>query len=650
MSRFIRLQQMRQVYNVLKFGWPFMKKYWVRFFLGIALGLGFAMSNGAFVGASYLLFNRIAPGAMGDGAAAEVSPSETTNKVTEGAEPEATAKPEEEEAPNEWAVWGNEIIDPWLPLTGREVDWRQILGGLCLLPLIALARGVMNYLSSYLLAWVGQHVVMDLKNVVFSKLTSLSMDFHNHSSSGDILIRINGDTNMLNSALSLGLNDLVKQPATLFFVFITLYLIDPYLTMFSVFFLPMCVIPTKLLGDKVRKASRQGVLAAGNINSVVVECFSNMRIVKAFGLEVQQMTEFSKSSRMINRMAMRMAQQKSLLNPIIEVFSAMGISVMIVFVMVSGGDVATLVVFAMSLGLLFAPIKKLGGIHLYFSQTAIGVERIGEVLAMEASVKENPDGMVVDGFNRRMRLHKINFSYDGKNKVLDDVSFDIEPGARIGLAGESGSGKSSLINLLFRFYDPTGGTIMYDGQNLRELNLTSYRSQLAMVSQDTLLFNVSIAENIGYGREGTTREEIVAAAKAARAHEFIEAQPNGYETLIGERGIRLSGGQRQRLAIARAFVRDAPLLVLDEATASLDSKTEAEVQEDIDRLSEDRTVVTVAHRLSTLRHCSCVYVLEEGRVIESGTFEELLLKEGRFADMAARQGIRPDGTVDETVS
>jgi subfamily B ATP-binding cassette protein MsbA len=270
----------------------------------------------------------------------------------------------------------------------------------------------------------------------------------------------------------------------------------------------------------------------------------------------------------------------------------------------------------------------------------ISLERLMALFKWEPSVKDPEHPVPFTDFKNEIEFQHVGFSY-GHGEVLEDVSFHLPRGRRLGLAGESGSGKSSLLNLLFRFYDPTAGRILIDGISLPEMSLADLRFHLALVSQDILLFNCTVAENIAYGKIGATREEIIAAAKEAYAHDFIEALPEGYDTELGERGLRLSGGQRQRIAIARAFVRNAPILVLDEATASLDSQSEAEVQRAIDHLAENRTVICVAHRLSTLRSMDQILVLDKGRVIERGSFDQLLAQRGVFTAMAARQSIYP---------
>jgi subfamily B ATP-binding cassette protein MsbA len=280
----------------------------------------------------------------------------------------------------------------------------------------------------------------------------------------------------------------------------------------------------------------------------------------------------------------------------------------------------------------------MNGIGVYLTQLGLSLERLMALFRLEPSVKEDPNPVALPAFRDGIEFQKVTFSY-GDGPVLREVSFQIPHGHRLGLAGESGSGKSSLLNLLFRFYDTTGGVILIDGLPIQRYRLADLRAQMALVSQDVLLFNATVAENIAYGKIGATQREIEEAARRAHAADFIAALPEGYNTPLGERGVRLSGGQRQRIAIARAFVRNSPILVLDEATASLDSKSEAEVQGAIDQLTENRTVICVAHRLSTLRSMDEILVMEHGVVVERGGFDELLNRNGSFAAMAARQSI-----------
>jgi ABC-type multidrug transport system fused ATPase/permease subunit len=324
----------------------------------------------------------------------------------------------------------------------------------------------------------------------------------------------------------------------------------------------------------------------------------------------------------------------------VQTLNAMGISVLLLYAFWTKDSFINVAIFIGALMSFYTPFKKLNGIGVYLTQLSVSLERLMALFKIEPSVREAIRPAVMNDFSDRLEFRDVCFSY-GDAPVLDNVSFTLRRGQRLGLAGESGSGKSSMINLLFRFYDPTSGQISIDGVPLVDLRLADLRFHLALVSQDILLFNATVAENIGFGKIGATREEIIAAARDAYAHDFITAMPQGYDTPLGERGQRLSGGQRQRIAIARAFVRNAPILVLDEATASLDSQSEAEVQKAIDHLAENRTVICVAHRLSTLRSMDQILVVEKGRVIEQGSFDQLLTRRGLFTSMAARQSIFP---------
>jgi subfamily B ATP-binding cassette protein MsbA len=529
--------------------------------------------------------------------------------------------------------------DPWLPQRGRPVDWRQMVGGLLLFPLLVAFRGYVGYLSSYCLAWASERVVNDLRVDVLEKLSRLSLDFFNRSTMGDLLTRLNSDAAALQRCLSLGLSDLVKEPVTIISVFAGLCLIDFRLTLGCMVFVPLVIVPITVLGRKMRKASRGTLNANVSQASLLVEMLSGIRVVKAFGLEGEQVGRFRRLTRDLLHHAMKATRAKELVNPTVETVSMLGFGAMIVYIAVHDRDTGDMVSFLTGVALLFQPIKKLGNLHILFQQTSIGVDRLVHILQEEPSVQEPRRPEPLTRFTTGLRFEQVTFSYK-EEPVLQGVNLDIPRGLKLGVAGESGSGKSTLINLLFRFYDPTSGVIRCDGHDLRAVSMRDLRQQMALVSQEVVLFDESVAENIARGKAGATRAEIESAAKAAFAHEFILQLEQGYDTRVGERGVTLSGGQRQRIAIARAFVRDAPILVLDEATASLDSQSEAEVQVAIDKLAENRTVVCIAHRLSTLAAMDRVIVLSKGRIIEQGPFQELLGRGGAFAEMAARQGIR----------
>jgi subfamily B ATP-binding cassette protein MsbA len=365
-------------------------------------------------------------------------------------------------------------------------------------------------------------------------------------------------------------------------------------------------------------------------------------VVKAYSLETWQIGRFREIFRTMGRLGIKSMQAKELLNPIVETISMFGLGAVIVVIFISHTTVSNLVGFLTGVAMIFTPVKKLGGIHNYFTAASVSAMRLVDLFNEKPSVQEKPDAKPLARFSQGLTLENVSFSYDGKKTVLSNVNLNIPRGCKLGVAGESGSGKSTLTTLLLRFYDPVEGAIKMDGRNLRDISFDDLRGQMALMTQDVVVFDQTVAGNIACGKLDATREQIIAAAKEAYAHDFITHLPEGYDTRVGERGITLSGGQRQRLAIARAFVRNAPILILDEATAALDSASEAEVQATIDRLAENRTLVCIAHRLSTLKNCDRVVVFSQGKIIEEGTFDGLLRAGGVFADMARRQGIQAE--------
>ena len=623
--------------TIFRFGRHYLRRYWTRLAAGVLLGILFGLTNASFVWATKVMIGRMAPAeAFTPATTAPPLPANAgqTNAVPTGESGSGfTAKLK---ASAERVT--DRVVDPWLPRFGRSIDWQQVLGGLLFLPLLVAMRGFSGYLSYYCLSWVGERVVNDLRGDVLEKLSGLSLDFFNRSTLGDLLTRVNGDTGMLQRCLSLGLGDLIKEPVTLLSVLVMLCVVDWQLTLWAVLFVPVCLGPIIVLGRKVRKASTQGWGTNISQSSLVVEVLSGIRVVKAFGLESMLVQRFRDLSRRLVHFSMKTVRAREQVNPIIETLSMVGVGLLLLYIVHKQRRIDDMVGYLTGLLFLYTPIKKLAALHILFQQTRVGVDRLTQILAEQPSVKEHPQARTISGFRSAFVFENISFSY-GNAPVLQDIRLEIPRGQKLGIAGESGSGKSTLVNLVFRFYDPTAGAIRLDGLDLREARVADLRSQMALVSQEIVLFNETVADNIAYGKPGATREEIEAAAQAAFAHDFILQLPQGYETNIGEKGVTLSGGQRQRLAIARAFIRNAPLLVLDEATASLDSQAEAEVQAAIERLEENRTVICVAHRLSTLTSMDRIVVLSRGRIVEQGTFEELLRKAGVFAAMAQRQGI-----------
>ena len=628
-----------------------MQPYWSRLIIGILFGVFCGLTAGGFVWATRTLAERLQPEQHAQFACphcgASVAPDHCPvcgRKIEELApaakSPVAGLKIQSawKERTQAFKARLDRFIDEWLPRIGAPLDPKRILGGLLFLPLLALLRGTTDYISNYCMGWVSERVINDLRYDVLGKITTLSLDYFNRATTGDMLTRINQDTNNLHRAFRSGCADIVKESVTMVGVLATLVWVDWRLTLFTLVFVPAILLPLFVLGKKARKASRAGRKANVGQTSMLVEALTGIRVVKAFNLESRQLARFREFSKRLIHHGMKGIQAKELTNPLVEVTGAIGIGALIVYLFWSAQSLEDLVTFITGLVIFFVPIKKLAAVHIMFEQASAGVERLVDLLQERPSVVEPAQPKLLQGFQREIRFENVSFSY-GHQPVLQNISLTVPRGFKLGVAGESGSGKSTLVNLLFRFYDVSSGAISIDGIDIRELSFAGLRQQMALVSQDIFVFRQTVAENIAAGKPNATRDEIEIAARAANAHDFIVQLPQGYDTLVGERGMTLSGGQRQRLAIARAFVRNAPILVLDEATASLDSQSEAEVQAAIERLEENRTVICVAHRLSTLAAMDKVIVLCQGRIVEQGSFDELLKARRTFAAMAARQGI-----------
>ena len=624
---------MNSIVFALRFGWPFLKKYRARFFGGILCGILFGLCSGIVLFGVKTMAERMTPDLS------KKHPSlvqEQTLTVDDDAWRQRVN-----------AVKGkaqselNEVIDQWLPEVGRPITWQQALGCVLLLPLVTLARGVFGYLNGYLLQWVSERCHYDMQQFVLQRINSLSIDYFDRSKTGDIMQRINGDTLSVYTFFRVGVADLIKQPAAIVGALTAMLYVDWQLTLIATIIMVPFVVPVRILGKKTLTAARAQVETEVKFGSFLVESIANMRMVKAFGLEHYIQDRYREFRKRLISASMRRNRAEVLMNPLLEVMSVIGVSFVLLFVFFSGREIPQLVTFAAGLAMLANPIKNLANINLILQKARVGVTRLQQTLAESSDTPESPTAGELPDFKSTLTMSGVHFSYGrGDLPVFQDVNLTIQKGQKIGIAGESGSGKSTLISLLFRFYDPQAGAIKIDGRDLRDLTHKSLRERLALVGQEVLLFDATIGENIALGKSGATQAEIEAAAKAAHAHDFITAMPQGYDTIVGERGVRLSGGQRQRLSIARAFIRNAPILILDEATAALDSAAEAEVQRAIDELAEHRTVIMIAHRLSTLRSCDRVIVLERGKIVEQGGFDELLGLNGRFARMAKKQGLQ----------
>ena len=495
---------------------------------------------------------------------------------------------------------------------------------------VYLLKGLGSYISSYLMVGVGQRVVMDLRNALYRHVLGQSAAFFSQRTTGQLMSRIGNDVTQVQQTVSETAVDLARESLALVGLAALLFYYDAWLAVFCIVSAPLVVYPLVRLGQRVRRTSRRSQEAIEQLSHISVEAFTGHRIVKAFGTESTEAERFRRAGYHLFRTNMKVTAALSSLPPLIEIIGGLGLSGALWYGSreIAAGELTPgeFTSFIAALFLMYGPAKKLSRVNANLQQSISAAERIFEMLDVHSEMAEKPEAPPLAPFTRSIEFRGVGFEYDGGHRILRDVSFSVDAGRTIAIVGRSGAGKTTLVNLLPRFYDVTSGAILIDGVDVRDVTLASLRGQIGLVTQDTILFDDTIAGNIAYGSVGASAQEIEAAARAAHAHEFIEPLPDGYATVIGERGQRLSGGQRQRLAIARALLKNAPILILDEATSALDAESEQLVQEALANLMMNRTSFVIAHRLSTIRRADAIVVLERGRIVEIGRHDELLAR------------------------
>jgi subfamily B ATP-binding cassette protein MsbA len=523
----------------------------------------------------------------------------------------------------------------------KKDEWMLMVLPVAILA-VAMLKGLFNYGQSYLMNYVGTRAVADIREELFLHLMRLPVGFHDANTSGRLMSRVFNDVSLMANAVAGVLKDLFQQGLTFLAMLGVIFYQNWKLAAISIVVVPISSLTMVRMGKRLRGLASSGQEQVGNMTSSLQESLTGIRIVKAFGCEEAETDRFARSNKAYLRTAMKAIQVSSLASSHMEVIGVVGVAAIIWYggYLVIHGTMTPGAFFSFlaAMFMAYTPIRRLAGANNTVQQALAGAERVFAVLDMETEQARDHGRRELPAISRTLAFTGVTFQYEGTDRpALAGIDLTVRAGEIVALVGSSGSGKSTLVSLVPRFYDPTEGAILLDGQDILDGTLASLRRQIGIVSQSTVLFDDSVRNNIAYGRADATDEQVTEAAKAAYADEFIGRLPEGYATLIGENGVKLSGGERQRLAIARAILRDPPLLILDEATSALDSESERIVQLAMTNLMRNRTTLVIAHRLATVQNADRIVVLERGRIVEAGSHEELLQRGGLYKRLHAIQ-------------
>ena len=549
------------------------------------------------------------------------------------------------------AYYAKDIVDAIAYGDNPELK-QYFLVGLGMMIVFAI-KGLFFFGHNYSVGHLVQSLIVKLRQQLFDHLVNLSLTFFNRSKTGDLISRFTNDLHVFQNMLQVGVTGPFRDIPQFFLLLGIMFFRSWQLALVTMTIIPVAIFFIQIFGQRNKVAVSQRQISFGDLSSLLVETISGIRVVKAFGMEKYESKRFKDANDDLYKNHMRSIMIDSYSYPVIEIIgAAAGATIvayggyLIINDQITAGDFTS---FVISFFLLNEPVKKLNGFNLKLQEGIAAVQRIFNILDVKDDIVISPDATKLTSFDREINLNIQAFHYpDQDEPAVKDFQLTLQKGESVALVGSSGAGKTTIANLIPRFYDITRGEVNIDGHDLRDLDIASLRKLIAIVTQDTILFNDTIASNITYGQPDCSKERMYAAAQAANAHKFILEQSDGYETVIGEKGARLSGGQRQRLSIARALVKDAPILILDEATSALDSESEIEVQQAIEHLMENRTTIVIAHRLSTIRNADRICVMENGQIVEQGTHNELLSKEGRYQQLYEMQfQDQPNGSVSE---
>lgn len=525
-----------------------------------------------------------------------------------------------------------------MPLGG---SFGHLIGIVILMASVRVFSMGASSVRGYMMAWVGQNITRRMQNETYEHLNALSIDFFHERDTGNLMSRITSDVSRLRDFIANGLQDIVGDSLTLIYMCIIMFSFHWKLALWTLIPIPCLIFFTIYFGKLMSKVYSVLWKRYANISTILSSTIPGIRVVKAFARERYEISRFSELTHQVFSGEMNAAKLGSLYRPMMEFITYSG---SIIIWLVGGwqifqGDLTlgTLFMFQSYMMRFFGPVRTLCQMNERFIRAGTSAERVFEILDTPPSIADKQDAVALANIKGEIEFRDVFFTYDNEKFAINGISFDVQPGEMIGLVGHSGAGKSTLVNLITRFYDPNRGSIVIDGHDSRDIRVKALRQQIGVVLQDPFLFEGTIAENIGYSKPGASRHEIIAAAKAANAHDFIIKFPDGYDTMVGERGTRVSGGERQRISIARAILKNPRILILDEATSSIDTETESKIQEALERLVRGRTVFAIAHRLSTLKYANRLVVLKEGEVDEIGTHEELIEKDGTYANLCQKQ-------------